>query len=116
LNACLAGLLGVEPHLDDRPESRLLTAAGEVLSEAGPKTKAVLSAMSRDPDRRLGLGTWDAVVAGLVDADVLAQVSGGLRPSNEVIDRAARDAVVQRLRSAAWATIRWMRARLRCWR
>jgi Golgi phosphoprotein 3 (GPP34) len=101
LNACLAGLLVVELHLDDRPESALLRAAGEVLAEAGPKTKAVLSAMSRGLDRRLGMGTWDAVVAGLVEAGVVAPTSGGLRPRNEVINRAARDAVVQRLRSAA---------------
>jgi hypothetical protein len=83
LNAYLAGLLVVELHLDDRLDSRLLAAAGEVLAEAGPKTKAVLSAMSRDVDRRLGMGTWDAVIAGLVDADVVAPVSECLRPSNE---------------------------------
>ena len=47
------------------------------------------------------MGTWDAVIAGLVDAGVVAPVSGGLRPRNDVIDRAARDSVVQRLRSAA---------------
>ena len=101
LNACLAGLLVVELHLEDRPESDLLTAAGEVLAEAGPKTKSVLSAMSRGLDRRVGMGTWDAVVAELVEAGVVAPTSGGIRPRNEVVDRAARDAVVQRLRLAA---------------
>jgi hypothetical protein len=101
LNACLAGLLVVELHLDDRPESDLLTAAGEVLAEAGPRPKPVLSAMSRGLDRRLGMGTWDTVVAGLVEAGVVAPTSGGLRPRNEVINRAARVAVVQRLRLAA---------------
>jgi hypothetical protein len=101
LNACLAGLLVAEVHLDDRPESALLSAAGEVFEQAGPKMKAVLSAMSRGLDRRLGLGTWDAVMAGLVDAGVVAPTSGGLRPRNEVLDRSARDAVVGRLREVA---------------
>jgi hypothetical protein len=101
LNACLAGLLVIELHLDDRPESDLLSAAHEVVAEAGPKVKAVLSAMSRGLDRRLGMGTWDAVVAGLVHAGVVASTSGGLRPHNEVIDPAARDSLVERLRLAA---------------
>jgi hypothetical protein len=101
LNACLAGLLVAELHLDDRPESPLLSAAAEVVAEAGPKPKAVLSAMSRGLDRRTGLGTWDAVVAGLIDAGVVAPPSGGLRPRNVVLDRVRRDAVVDRLRSAA---------------
>jgi hypothetical protein len=101
LNACLAGLLVAEVHLDDRPESALLTAAGEVVEQAGPKMKAVLSAMSRGLDRRLGLGTWDAVIAGLVDAGVVAPTSGGLRPRNEVLDRSARDAIIGRLRAVA---------------
>ena len=76
LNACLAGLLVAELHLDDRPASPLLDAAGEVVAEAGPKMKAALSAMSRGLDRRLGVGTWDAVVGGLVDAGVLAPTEG----------------------------------------
>ncbi len=101
LNACLAGLLVAELHLDDRPESRLLTAAAEVVAEAGPKTKAVLSAMSRGLDRRLGMGTWDAVVGELVAAGVVAPTTAGLRPRNDVLDGAARDAVVRRLRAAA---------------
>ena len=57
LNACLAGLLLAELYLDDRPESRLLSAADEVLAQSGPKPSAVLSAMSRGLDRRLGMGT-----------------------------------------------------------
>jgi hypothetical protein len=101
LNACLAGLLVAELHLADRPESALLSAAGEVFEQAGPKMKAVLSAMSRGLDRRLGLGTWDAVMAGLVDAGVVAPTSGGLRPRNEVLDRSARDVIVERLRAVA---------------
>jgi hypothetical protein len=100
LNACLAGLLVAELHLEDRPVSPLLDAAGEVFDEAGPKMKAVLSAMSRGLNRRLGLHTWDAVIAGLVDAGAVAPTSGGLRPHNEVVDRTARDAIVERLRAA----------------
>ena len=91
----------VERHLDHRPESRLLAAASDVLSESRPKTKAVLSAMSRGLDRRFGMGTWDATIAGLVDRGTVAPTSGGLRPRNEVIDRVARDAIVHRLRMAA---------------
>jgi hypothetical protein len=101
LNACLAGLLVAEAHLEDRPASPLLNAAGDVFEQAGPKMKAVLSAMSRGLDRRLGMGTWDAVISGLVDAGAVAPTSGGLRPRNEVLDRAGRDAIVQRLRAAA---------------
>jgi hypothetical protein len=101
LNACLAGLLIAELQLDDRPESPLLSAAAEVVAEAGPKPKAVLSAMSRGLERHVGMGTWDAVVAGLVDAGVVAPSSGGLRPRHQVLDRAGRDAIVARLRLAA---------------
>jgi hypothetical protein len=101
LNACLAGLLIAEVELDDRPESALLAAAAEVVVEAGPKPKAVLSAMSRGLARRTGMGTWDAVVAGLVDAGAVAASSGGLRPRNQVLDSQGRDAIVSRLRAAA---------------
>ena len=101
LNACLAGLLIAELQLDDRPESPLLSAAAEVVAEAGPKPKGVLSAMSRGLERRVGMATWDALVAGLVDAGVVAPSSGGLRPRHQVIDRAGRDAIVARLRVAA---------------
>ena len=83
LNACLAGLLVAELHLDDRPESGLLVAAGEVIAEAGPKTKAALSAMSRGLHRRTGMGTWDAVVAGLIGAGIVA-------PTWAACDRATR--------------------------
>jgi hypothetical protein len=101
LNACLAGLLVAEVQLDDRPASSLLTAVGEVLAEHGPMMKSVLSAMSRGLDRRLGQGTWDAVVAGLVDAGVVSPEAGGLRPRHDVLDRDARAAIVERLRAAA---------------
>lgn len=101
LNACLAGLLVVELHLEDRPRSPLLDAAAEVHAAAGPKLEPVLSAMDRGLNRRLGRGTWHAVIAGLVDAGVLAPSTGGLRPGNPVLDLPARDAIVQRLRAIA---------------
>src|SRR5262245_55050940 len=100
LNACLAGLLVAELQLDDRPESPLLGAAADVVAEAGPKPKAVLSAMSRGLQRRLAMGTWDAVIAGLVEAGVVAP-SSGRRSRSEVTDRRAREAIVARLRAAA---------------
>lgn len=101
LNACLAGLLVAELHLADRPPSKLLDAAEKVVAEAGPKPKAVLSAMSRGLERRLGMGTWDAAVSGLVEAGIVEPTSGTLRPRNRVIDRTARDAIIERLRVAA---------------
>ena len=116
LNACLAGLLVAELHLDDRPAASILDAAQEVLDEAGPKLKSVLSAMSRGLERRLGVGTWDAVVRGLVDANIVAPAEGGLRPSHRVLDRAARDAIVGRLQLAAAVTSRSTSARRCCCR
>jgi hypothetical protein len=101
LNACLAALLVAESQLPDRPDTPLVGAAAEVLHEAGPKMKAVLSAMSRGLDRRLGSGTWDAVIGGLVDDGVISPSSGGLRPRHQVLDRAVRDEIVGRLRAAA---------------
>lgn len=101
LNACLAGLLIAELELDDRPAAAILDAAGEIRNEAGPKLKSVLSAMSRGLERRLGAGTWDAVVGGLVDAGVVAPAEGSLRPSHRVLDVAARDAIIARLQVAA---------------
>jgi hypothetical protein len=101
LNACLAGLLIAELQLGGRSASRLLAAAAEVFAEAGPKTKSVLSAMNRGLERRLGDGTWDAVMSELASAGVVAAPSAGLRPRHQVLDMAARDAVVERLRSAA---------------
>ena len=101
LNACLAGLLVAELHLEDRPRSPVLDAAKEVLDEAGPKPKAVLSAMSRGLERRLDTGTWDTIVGGLVAAGVVSPAEGVLRPSHRLLDAAARDAIVDRLRSAA---------------
>jgi hypothetical protein len=118
LNACLAGLLVADLVLDgtaapgdgkatvvvtDRPPptSPLLAAAAGVISDKGPKIKAVLSHMSRGLQERVGAGTWDAVVAELVRSGQVAPAEGHLRPRHEVIDRAQRDAIIERLRVAA---------------
>ena len=101
LNACLAGLLVAELHLDDRPSVPILHAAGEVVDQAGPKLKSVLSAMNRGLERRLGVGTWDAVIGSLVDAHVVAPGEGHVRPRHRVLDHAARDGIVERLQVAA---------------
>ncbi len=102
LNACVAGLLVAEFGLNDAaPASPVLAAAGEVLAEKGPKIKPVLSHMNRGLDKRLGVGTWDAVIGGLVDAGVVTPIEGGLRTRYTIVDVAARDAIVERLRVAA---------------
>jgi hypothetical protein len=116
LNACLAGLLIAELVLDgvvaiddkrDRmmvtgkaePSTPVLAAATAVVIERGPKIKAILSHMDKGLSRRLGLGTWDAIVSGLVDAGVLA-ATHGLRPRNDVLQAFVRDAGVAALRVA----------------
>ena len=101
LNACLAGLLIAELHLEDRPASPLLDAAAAVLEESGPTLKSVLSAMSRGLERRIDAGTWDAVVGDLVGAGVVAPPEGALRPSHRLLAHSTRDAIVSRLRAAA---------------
>lgn len=117
LNACLAGLLVAEAVLEGAAvagpkqatvvasssspvTSPVLAAAVEVIAERGPKVKAILSAMSRGLDARLGEGTWDALVSALESAGVL-QPREGVIPRSNVVDVAARDAVVERLRIAA---------------
>jgi hypothetical protein len=118
LNACLAGLLVAELLLDgvvdvgdkaDRvvvtgtaaPTAKVLAAATAVVIERGPKIKAVLSHMDRGLSNRLGLGTWDAIVSGLVEAGVLAETRGGVRPHNDVLQPFVRDATVAALCVAA---------------
>ena len=119
LNACLAGLLVAELLLDgsvgpgdkdDRivavpgrqaPASPVLAAALEVAAEKGPKMKAVLSHMSRGLEKRLGMSTQEAVFSGLAGAGVVGASTGGLLPKRPVLDRAAWDAVVDRLGAAA---------------
>lgn len=119
LNACLAGLLVAELLLDgtvgpgdkdDRivavagrpsPSSPALAAALEVVTEKGPKMKAVLSHMSRGLEARLGMPTQEAVFSGLAGAGIVGASTGGLLPKRPVLDRTAWDAVVDRLRAAA---------------
>ena len=103
LNACLAGLLIAELQLEDRPQSSLLDAAQQVSDDAGPKPKAVLSAMDRGLRRRLGNGTWDAVVDSLHQHGIVAPDGGKARPRTRVVDLHERDAIVDRLRHAAAA-------------
>lgn len=119
LNACPAGLLVAELLLygsvgpgdrDDHivavpgrevPAPPALVAALEVVDEKGPKMKAVLSHMSRGLERRLGMSTQDAVYSGLAGAGIVGASTGGLLPKRPVLDRAAWDGVVDRLRAAA---------------
>ena len=91
----------VELQLNDRPQSSVLDAAQHVADEAGPKPKAVLSAMDRGLRRRLGSGTWDAVVGTLHQRGIVAPDGGKARPRTRVVDIAAREAIVTRLRHAA---------------
>ncbi|MEY2583406.1 MAG: hypothetical protein QOE09_3255 [Ilumatobacteraceae bacterium] len=117
LNASLAGLLVAELLLDgvvaggdkpDRlvvtgnvePKTKILAAATAVVIERGPKIKAVLSHMDRGLAHLLGMGTWDAVVSGLVAAGVLA-ATRGVRSRNDVLQPFVRDASVAALRVAA---------------
>ena len=118
LNACLAGLLVAELLLDgvveiggknDRlvvtgtaePKTKILAAATAVVIDRGPKIKAILSHMDRGLSHMLGLGTWDAVVSGLVDEGVLAATRRGVRSRNQVLQPFVRDAIVAALRVAA---------------
>jgi hypothetical protein len=117
LNACLAGLLvgelvleggaglaerdGVVPVEGWATGSATLGAAARVVASKGPRIKAVLSHMNRGLQGELGLGTWDAAVSGLVEAGVVSPAVEGSHPRHDVPGRAARHAVVDRLRAAA---------------
>jgi len=118
INACLAGLLVAELVLDDviapgekgdrvaitgraEPKGLALAAATTVVIDKGPKIKAILSGMDRGLSRKIGLGTWDATVAGLAEAGVVKATSGGVRPRNTVIQGFVRDSTVAALRQAA---------------
>ena len=119
LNACLAGVLVGELLLDgavrpgdrkDRvvpvtgrpaPASPTLAAALEVVAEKGPKLRAVLSHMSRGLEQRHGAATRETLLDGLAHAGVLGPSTGGLRPRWPLLDHAARDSIVARLRAAA---------------
>jgi hypothetical protein len=118
MNACLSGLLVTELMIDGVAacgekqgtvvltgrvtSSRTLAAAAEVVAERGPKLKTVLSSMNRGLNRRVGTGTWDTAMAGLIDAGVVGSKSGGVRGGRfPVLDPDARGNVVARLRAAA---------------
>ncbi|MGI9033869.1 MAG: GOLPH3/VPS74 family protein [Acidimicrobiales bacterium] len=118
LNACLAGLLVAELLMEGlaqpgedgdtvvlagqpAPASATLAAAAKVVSEKGPKIKAVLSHMDRGLHQEVGMGIWNAVMSGLVEGGVVGPSSGSLLPHHELVDPAARDQVVSRLRAAA---------------
>jgi hypothetical protein len=117
LNACLAGLLVAQLLVDGRAEARepdgvviptggaasdsaTLDAAAAVVADKGPRIKAILSHMDRSLSRRLGTGTWDAVMSGLVRAGVVTGQDGHRRPRYELVDGATRDGIVERLRAA----------------
>ncbi len=101
-NACLAGLLIGQLALDGGPgRSPALAAARGVLDEKGGTPKAALSHMDRGLTKRLGAGTWDTAVAGLVTAGVVAPPEGRLRPVTRVLRPDVRDSVLARLREAA---------------
>lgn len=119
LNACLAGLLVAELLLDEKvgpgdrddrfvavpgrevPGSPALAAALEVVAEKGPKIKGALSHMSRGLEQRIGMSTQEAVFSGLAGAGIVGASTGGLLPKRPVLDRAAWDAIADRLRAAA---------------
>ncbi|HUQ40538.1 MAG TPA: GPP34 family phosphoprotein [Acidimicrobiales bacterium] len=119
LNACLAGLLVADLLLDgsvgpgDREDrivavpgrgsqaSPVLGAALDIVAEKGPKMKAVLSHMSRGLEKRIGMSTQESVFSGLAGAGIVGAPTGGLLTKRPVLDRAAWDAVVDRLRAAA---------------
>ena len=101
LNACLAGLLLVEAQLSEQSEIPVVKAASEILAESGPKLKPVLSAMNRGLERRIGYGTWDAIIERLVVAEIVAPADGTVRPRHRILDVERRDAIIDRLRAAA---------------
>jgi hypothetical protein len=72
-----------------------------VVIDTGPKRTTILSGMDRGLSRKVGLGTWDAVIAGLIDAGVVAPTTGGVRPSNPLVQAFVRDSIVASLRLAA---------------
>jgi hypothetical protein len=83
------------------PKTKILAAATAVVIDRGPKIKAILSRMDKGMSRLFGLGTWDAVVSGLVDEGVLAATRRGVRSRNDVLQPFVRDATVAALRVAA---------------
>jgi hypothetical protein len=103
LNACLAGLLIAELALPHEATSPVIGAARAVLDEKHGKVKAALSNMDRGLRHRIGTGTWDSIVGGLVATGILGESDGGMRPRHAVLDTTARDELVERIRAAAAA-------------
>jgi hypothetical protein len=123
LNACLAGLLVADLLVgrlattgsDERdvvlestggaraagPESPALAAAAGVVADKGPRIKAILSGMDRGLEQRIGTGTWDTAITGLVAAGILGPAEGTVRPRHAILDPAAGEAAVARLQAAA---------------
>ena len=118
LNACLAGLFvaelmiggaaapaegdkGVTVIRERTPESPTLAAVADVVAAKAPKTKAILSAMDRGLRQRLGTGTWDTAMSGLVATGALAPATNDRLPRQDVVDAATRDRLVDQLRVAA---------------
>ena len=83
------------------PESPTLAAAAGVVTDKGPRIKAVLSGMDRGLEKQLGTGTWDTAVAGLVAAGVIGPAVGKVRPRHEILDPTVGEAAVARLQAAA---------------
>ncbi len=100
LNAALAGLLVADLQLGT-VSGPVLEAAQEVWDEKGPKVSSVLSAMDRGLERRLGTGTWDSAVLGLVHAGVLGPSEGRVRPRHELRQPLVRESLVRDLQEAA---------------
>lgn len=119
LNASLAGLLVAELVIADMAQvvkkddiqltgtgtagAATLAAAAQVVEEKAPRLRAILSHMDRGLQRRLGTGTLDTALAGLVAAGYLAPATGEGRARSELTAPAVRDEVVGRLRAAAQA-------------
>ena len=72
-----------------------------MVAARGPKVKAVLSHMNRGLEKYARAGTWDLAIDGLVQAGIVAAVSGSLLPRHHLLDPAAQNEVVARLQVAA---------------
>ena len=118
LNHYLAALLVAELVLDGHaetedqcftvraggraPRQRTLAAAARVVALHGPQTETVLGGMDTGLARLLGRGTWSAVIAGLVDAGVMAPPKGWWSSGRyRLVEPERLKAVESRLRAAA---------------
>ena len=118
LNACLAALLiadllhtglaesagcdgVIAAPRRARSCSSLLDSAADVVTETGPRIRTILSCMDRGLGRRLGTGTWDAVMSGLVRDGVVTGRDRPRLPRYELAEVGIRDGIAQRLRTAA---------------